>query len=326
MADVLVVAEHLNGKLNEVTFELLGAARRLAADLGGGVEVALPGHGVRHLAGQLGAADRVLLLEDPALEQYTPDAWQQALAALLRERRPGLVLIGNTGQGMDLAAGLSAELGLPLAAYCTDLQVADGTIVATAQVYGGKLAAESRLPASGAIASVIAGAFPAEAGRASGEPTVEAIALPAIRSRVRFRGLTLPEAGDVDITREAVLVSVGRGIQEQGNIALAEELAEALGGAVAASRPIIDNGWLPRSRQVGKSGLRVKPKLYLAVGISGAPEHLEGMKDAELIVAVNTDPKAPIFDVAHYGTTVDLFDLLPELTDRVRALRAVASG
>ena len=139
----------------------------------------------------------------------------------------------------------------------------------------------------------------------------------ATDARIRFRGLIRPEAGDVDITRESILVSVGRGIGEQDNLELVEALAAALGGAVSSSRPIADAGWLPRTRQVGKSGLRVKPKLYLALGISGAPEHLEGMRDAELIIAVNTDPRAPIFGVAHYGAVADLLDVVPALTARL---------
>jgi len=325
MADVLVVAEHLNGALTDITFEMLGKARELSTGLGGHATLALLGSDVRPLADQLGAANAVLLVEDPALDPYTPDAWQQVLASIIRERQPALVLVGNTGMGIDLAAGLSAALDLPLAAYCADLRLDNGAVLATSQVYGGKLFAESRLPGSGAIASVMAGAFSTDAGKSSSPATVEAIPAPKIHSRVRFKRLNVPEAGDVDITREQILVSVGRGIQEEDNIALVAELASALGGAVSASRPIIDNGWLPRVRQVGKSGMKVKPRLYIAIGISGAPEHLEGMRDAELIVAVNTDAKAPIFDVAQYGTTVDLFDLLPVLTEKIREMRAVAA-
>ncbi len=325
MPDVLVVAEHLDGVLADITLEMLGKARELSTELGGRAMVALLGSGVRPLAEQLGAADAVLLLEDAALQPYTPDAWQQVLATVLRERQPGLVLVGNTGMGMDIAAGLSMALDVPLAAYCAELRLDNGDLLATSQLYGGKVFAESRLPTSGAIVSVLAGAFPVEAAKSSAAATVETVAVPPIHPRVRFKQLNVPEAGDVDITREQVLVSVGRGIQELDNIPLAEELAAALGGVVSASRPIIDNGWLPRVRQVGKSGMKVKPRLYIALGISGAPEHLEGMRDAELIVAVNTDPKAPIFDVAHFGTTVDLFDLLPVLTEKIRELRAVAA-
>jgi electron transfer flavoprotein alpha subunit len=140
-----------------------------------------------------------------------------------------------------------------------------------------------------------------------------------VSGAVRFQDWVLPEAGDVDITQQNVLVAVGRGIQQEDNIELAEELAQALDGAVCASRPVVDQGWLPATRQVGKSGMTVKPKLYLALGISGAPEHLEGMQGADLIIAVNTDPKAPIFDAAHYGTQIDALDLLPALVEAVNA-------
>jgi electron transfer flavoprotein alpha subunit len=163
----------------------------------------------------------------------------------------------------------------------------------------------------------VAGTFPADAGRSGGAGAVEKVAAAATDGRVRFKGLHRPEAGDVDITREAILVSVGRGIGEKDNIEIVEALAAALGGAVSSSRPIADAGWLPRTRQVGKSGLRVKPKLYLALGISGAPEHLEGMRGAELIIAINTDPRAPIFGVAHYGAVVDLLDVATALTTRL---------
>jgi electron transfer flavoprotein alpha subunit len=148
---------------------------------------------------------------------------------------------------------------------------------------------------------------------------VESVAAAASPGRMAFRGMIRPEAGGVDITKQEILVSVGRGIESQENIELVEELAEALGATVSASRPIIDSGWMPKVRQVGKSGLTVKPKLYLAVGISGAPEHLQGMKDAELIVAINTDPNAPIFDVADYGVCADLFDVVPALTECAKA-------
>jgi electron transfer flavoprotein alpha subunit len=219
---------------------------------------------------------------------------------------------------MDLAAGLSVAAGLPLIAYVNGLAAEGGALVATSQIYGGKVQAEAVPEGEACIVSCLAGAFPAEAGR--GAAPVEEIASPAPLNdlKTRFVRLIQPEAGDVDITQQPLLVSIGRGIGGQENIELAQELAEALGAAVSASRPITDAGWLPKTRQVGKSGLAVKPKVYLAFGISGAPEHLEGMRGAEVIVAVNTDPKAPIFDVAHFGATCDILDLLPALTEKVK--------
>ncbi|RME42503.1 MAG: electron transfer flavoprotein subunit alpha/FixB family protein [Chloroflexi bacterium] len=317
---IFVIAEHLKGKLTDTTFEALGAARTLADAMGGQVVGLLLGHEVDGMAEQMGAADRVLVVDDPALAHFVPEAHLAALEPLLREHQPRLTLFLNTAMGMDLAAALSARLDWPLVAYCNGLRVEDGAVVTTSQIYGGKVLAECALADGPGLVSVLAGAFPADAGRAGDPPVVETVTPAALgEGRIRFGQLIEPEAGDVDITRAEIIVAIGRGIQSEDNIEVAEELAEALDGVVAASRPIVDAGWLPRTRQVGKSGLTVKPKLYLALGISGAPEHVEGMKDAELIIAVNTDPNAPIFDVAHYGVVADLFDVADALLEALEA-------
>ncbi|MFQ5827809.1 MAG: electron transfer flavoprotein subunit alpha/FixB family protein [Candidatus Methylomirabilia bacterium] len=321
--DIFVIVEQLEGKPAESTFGLLGKGKELAQGLGGGLTAVLLGSGVRGLADQLGVADLVLSVDHPQLAHYTPEAYKKVLGALVRERVPRLTMVANTAMGMDLAAGLSAEVHLPLVAYCRDLRLEGGRLIAVSQIYGGKVMAEAEVEGGQAIVSVLAGAFPADAGRVAEAGQVEDVALPVPLDtlRIRFRCLIQPEAGEVDITKEPILVSVGRGIQSKDNIPIVQELTEALGGALSASRPITDNNWLPRTRQVGKSGMTVKPKLYIAVGISGAPEHVEGMKDAGLIVAINTDPKAPIFDAAHYGVTADLFDVVPLLTERIRSLK-----
>jgi electron transfer flavoprotein alpha subunit len=315
--DVLVVADHLKGELSDATFELLGKAKELAPALGGQTVAVLLGH--PELASQLGAADAVVTVEHSALDDYTPEAWETALVEVVRQRDPRLVLIANTTIGMDLGAGLSAAWEAPLVAYAIGLSAEGGELTATAQVYGGKLLAEVGVEGERAVCTVIAGSFPAAAGQGDGSPAVESLAPPAglDSARTTFLGLTEPEGGDVDITAAEALVSVGRGIGSQDNLELVQELADAIGAPLSASRPITDLGWLPKTRQVGKSGLKVKPKVYLTFGISGAPEHLEGMRDAELIIACNTDAQAPIFDVAHYGTTADLFDLVPALTDKL---------
>lgn len=315
--EVLVLVEHRDGAISESTFELLGCARQIAGAAGGDVGAVLLGSGVEGLAAQLGAADRVILIEDLSLADFTPSGYQAALAPLIRERAPLLVLATNTGVGMDVAAGLSMATGLALAAYAIGVTFEGSSPLVTSQLYNGKVNVRSRFEEGTGIVTVVAGAFPAEAGRRSGPPAIERVGAAATDGRIRFRRFLRPEAGDVDITRETVLVSVGRGIGEADNIELVEALATALGGAVSASRPIADAGWLPRTRQVGKSGLRVKPKLYLALGISGAPEHLEGMRGAELIIAINTDPRAPIFGVAHYGAVADILDVVPALTRRL---------
>ncbi len=315
-SDIFVLVEHRDGTVTEGTFELLGRARELASQAGGQAVALLLAADLSALAEQLGGSS-VVAIEDPGLTEFSPSAYQAALAPIVKQREPLLFLASNSGVGMDVAGGLSGALGLPLAAFATSVAIEDGAPVVTCQLYAGKIEARVRFRDGRGICTVVAGAYPASAGRIAGSAQVERAAIPAVDQRVRFRRLVRPEAGDVDITREGILVSVGRGIGEQDNIELVEELAAALGGAVSSSRPIADAGWLPRTRQVGKSGLRVKPKLYLALGISGAPEHLEGMRDAELIVAVNTDPRAPIFGVAHFGAVADILDVVPALTRRL---------
>ena len=251
------------------------------------------------------------------------------MTELLRENRPWLTLIASSSMGLDLAAPLSARLDIPLVACCKDLRLEDGTLIATSQLYGGKMLVEVEVERTPAIVSILPGSFPAEKGMAErAAPVEEEVPLEVLLEnlRTRFERLIEPEAGDVDITQAPVLVSVGRGIQSQENLPVAQELADALGGAVSASRPVVDQGWLPLTRQVGRSGMIVKPRLYLALGISGAPEHVEGMRDAEMIIAVNTDPHAPIFNIAHYGVVADVLDLLPLLTEEVRKVSKKVIG
>lgn len=313
--DIFVVAEHLKGEIADVTYELLGKAKALSS--GGQVVCVLLGSGMREATGKLGAADKVIYAEHEQLANFNPESYSAALSEIIGQHKPNLTLIANTSMGMDLAAALSAKQNLPLVAYAVDVAIEEGNVVATSQLYGGKMNTESVLEGDSVIVSILAGSFSSDAGKLDGTPQVEKVTPELGAGKVRFVELVEPEAGDVDITQQDILVSVGRGIQSADNLEMIEELAKALGGAVSASRPIVDSKWLPKTRQVGKSGLKVKPKLYLALGISGAPEHIEGMKDAELIIAINTDETAPIFEYAHYGTTEDLFDIVPALTARL---------
>jgi electron transfer flavoprotein alpha subunit len=189
----------------------------------------------------------------------------------------------------------------------------------TAGFCGGKMLADVEIATSPAILTLLPGSYHATEETGRGELDARPSPVELSAGAIRFKEMILPEATDVDITQEEVLICVGRGIQQEDNLELAEELAETLGGQVCASRPIVDQGWLPTTRQVGKSGMTVKPKLYVALGMSGAPEHIEGMKDSDLIIAVNTDPTAPIFDVAQYGVEMDLLDLVPELVEALKA-------
>ena len=311
--EILVVVEHRDGAILDTTHELLGRASALATQGGGEAVAVLLGSGVAGLASSL-SASRVLVVDDPGLESFSPSAYQAALVPIIKERAPALVMVANSGPGMDVAAGLSAALSLPLAAYAVDVSLDGGAPLVTCQLYAGKIQAKVRFDGGRGIVTVVAGSFAPASGAS---PAVEQVGVGGSDARIRFTGLLKPEAGDVDITRESVLVSVGRGIGEQDNLELVEALAAALGGAVSSSRPIADAGWLPRTRQVGKSGLKVKPKVYIALGISGAPEHLEGMRGAELIIAVNSDARAPIFSVAHYGAVADLLDVVPALTAKL---------
>jgi electron transfer flavoprotein alpha subunit len=316
--NVMVLAEHTATQVSEGTHELIAKARQLAAALGGVTEVVLLGP--RRLASQLAGADVVVCMEHPALVDYLPEAYERALLEVLAQRSPRLLLMSNATVGLDLGAALAVRWDAPLAAYISALEVEGGTVTATAQILGGKVLAEVELPGQRAIATVLGGAFSAEATEPVASAPVVQVAPPAGLDALRMslRQVVEAAAGDVDIASAEVLVSVGRGIESEDNLEIAQELADALGAPLSASRPVVDAGWLPKSRQVGQSGLRVKPRAYLALGISGAPEHLEGMRNAELIIACNTDPRAPIFGVAHFGTTVDLFDLIPELVDRIR--------
>ena len=318
--DIWVVAEHFQGRLSEITFELLGKGRELSRALGVKLAVALIGHNMAQLTGDLGAADAVYVINRPELREFTAEAYGALLEAGVKDAQPRLVMLGSTSIGLDLLSFVSASAKVPCIDNCTRLEVKNGALMATSQIYGGKIFAEVALPPTTTLVAVIPGAFPGEAGRVSGQPVVISPPLapehPA--TRTVFRKWIEPPAGDVDITKAPVLISIGRGIKNPENVPAAQELADLLGGAVSGSRPVIDQGWLPKTRQVGKSGMTVKPKLYLALGISGAPEHVEGMKGAELIVAVNTDPQAPIFGVAHYGAVADLFEFLPALNEEIK--------
>jgi electron transfer flavoprotein alpha subunit len=313
--DIFVVIEHLQGNVLDISYIMLAAARQLSQSTSGGVTAVLLGHNAQGLAGNL-AADKVLYMDHLALVEFTSDAYQTALAGLIQEQSPRVVLFGHSSIGMDIASGLSAKLGLPVVSSCYNFS-ADGRYIC--QICGGKIMAEGALPGSTVLVTMVPGGYKTEQGHSTQAPAVTSIPAPTFEGlRVTLKQYIEPDTSDVDITKEKMLVSVGRGIQNKDNIELANELASALGCAVSASRPVVDQGWMPTTRLVGKSGKRVKPKIYLALGISGAPEHVEGMSDSEVIIAVNTDPNAPIFNIAKYGAVVDLLDLAPALTEKIK--------
>jgi electron transfer flavoprotein alpha subunit len=306
MGDVLV---YLESPVNE---RLLAFARPLAEAAGGDL-VALVAGGQEAPA----AADVVLAVSHPALSPYLPEAHAAVLAAAVRERSPDVVLLENTTSGLDLGAGAAAATDRPFVGYCLELSIENGEAQSTSGIYAGQLEAGARtpLPAVFAINTTALHEEPEGAGR--GE-RVELPPPPELDSlRTSFVEPVEPPDEGVDLTKADKILCVGRGIGGAENVPIAEELAEALGAELGASRPVIDSGWLPKVRQVGKSGAHVTPKLYLSLGVSGAPEHVEGMQGAELIVAVNTDPGAAIFHVADYGVVADLFDVADELVELI---------
>ncbi len=317
--NVWVAAEHWKDTITEATYELLALGRDLADSLGVRLEAVLLGHGVRGLAASLGAADAVLYVDHPVLADAHGQQASRALAALASARAPAAILVPTTNISWDLLGLLPGCLGVPLVNYCRDVEAIDGALQARSLLYGGKMEVTVAAGQGPVVLGVMPGTRSPEAGRSTATPPVEEVSVElADDSGVRLLEYQEPEAGDVDITEQDVLVAVGRGIGSEANLEVAEDLARALGGAVCGSRPVIDQGWLPLDRQVGKSGVTVKPRLYVAAGISGAPEHAEGMKDSEVIIAVNTDAGAPIFSVAHYGIVDDATDVLEALADAVR--------
>jgi electron transfer flavoprotein alpha subunit len=320
MGDVFVLAEHRRGELREVTLEMLGEGRELAEQMGGSLKAVLLGYGVDAFAGELAnQAHEVLVIEDERLENFNSELYQKVLVSLLADWKPTLTLIGHTACGMDLAPSLAVELDLPLVTDCIGFEFEDGRLLAIREMHGGKLQARVSFGESEQyMAAVRQAAFPIQELTPLGGQIV-AVDSPLAEEARRKKFIEYVEAavGDVDITQSEVIVAVGRGIKEQENLEIAEKLAEAVGGVLAGSRPVTDAGWLPPDRQVGQSGKTVKPKLYIAVGISGASQHLSGMKASDTIVAINKDPGAPIFNVANYGIVDDLFKVVPALTEQL---------
>lgn len=317
---IYVLIEHLRGQVTDISYIMLTAAHKIADEIDGSVVAVLLSHNAQELANDL-SANRVLYFDHPALADFSPSAYQRVLGELIYENKPRLVLFGDTTMGVEVAGPLSVRLNLPLVSYCRNIQTQAGILKFTSQICGGKIMAEGDIPGPTALVTMIPGAYKAEQGHSQQPPVVVWATPPSSLLDdlpVRFKRYIEPNVSDVDIAKEPILISVGRGIQNQDNIPIAQELADALGGVICASRPVVDQGWLPTTRLVGKSGKRVKPKIYLALGISGATEHVEAIGDSEMIIAINTDPEAPIFNIAKYGATVDLFDLVPALTENVK--------
>ncbi len=324
MKEIFVLVEHRRGRIRDITFEMLTKARELAKKTNTEPTAVLFGRETKEQAKNLSEhATKVLVIEDAKLKNFNSIAYQKALSNLIRQRKPLLTLIGHTSFGIDLAPSLATSLNAPLATDCIDLKFENETLSVTRQMYGGKVNVDATLrKAESYIVTIRQAAFPAEK-----EASIngEIIDIPSPLSEEitekRFIKYVLPPSGGVDITAADILVGIGRGIKDESEIPSVGELAKILGGVLACSRPIVDKGWLPNDRQVGSSGKTVKPKLYIALGISGAFQHVLGMKNSDLIIAINKDQNAPIFGVADYGVVEDLFKIVPALKDKVRELK-----
>ena len=313
---ILVIAEQRDGKLNRASWEAIAAAQALAGELP--VKAAIIGGSVAALAAELASAGvaEVLTVEDPALASYTPDAHTIALRAVVESASPTFVLMPHTYQTRDCAPMLAARMGRALITDVTALSGTGKDAAFTRPIFQGKLAAQVKpLGEPPFFITVQIGAFRADAVRKGGNapvtPVTVSIDAAAVRQKAEPPFQEAKQA--VDLGQAERIVAVGRGIKSQEHIAIAEKLAAAMGAELAASRPICDNGWLPMERQIGSSGQTVAPKLYLALGISGAIQHLVGMKGSRTIVAINKDAEAPIFEVADYGIVGDLFEIVPAL-------------
>jgi electron transfer flavoprotein alpha subunit len=325
--DIFVVIEHVRAQVADISYVALAQAQALAKETGGKVVALLLGSDASGISwnsfaiqAKNLAADSAWTFDHVALAEFTSEAYGKVLGDVINETAPRAVLLGDTTVGAELAGLLSARLGLSLITSCLSIVGSKYTC----KICGGKMMVEGDLPGETTLVAMIPGGFKIEQGQSPKAPEVTNLPVPDLGElKVAFKQYIEPQVGDIDITMQKVLVGVGRGIERQDNLELAKELAEALGGAVCASRPVVDQGWLPTARLVGKSGRTIKPKLYIALGISGAPEHTEAVTGSEMIIAVNTDPAAPIFGMAKYGAEVNMLDLMPALSEAIRKIKGV---
>ena len=312
---VLAVTEHRRGDVRDVSFEMVTAGRRLADDLDTDLALAVIGGEVESFAASVNreGVDTIYTVDEG--DEFNHGVYTQTIEQLHAELEPTALLAPNSVNGLDYTPAVAESLDIPLVADVVDFE-ANGALEVTREQYGGKVETTYDLDADQYAVTIRPAEWPkAEStGDATVEPFDADIDDDAIGATVN--GFEEVGGGDVDITEADVLVSVGRGIDEEENIPLIEELADTLGATLSSSRPIVDNGWLPKNRQVGQSGKVVTPDVYIAIGISGAVQHVAGMKGADTIVAINTDPNAPIYDIADYGIVDDLFDVVPELIDQ----------
>jgi electron transfer flavoprotein alpha subunit len=328
MAKIWVVVQQREGQLPRISWEAVAAAQKLATATGGGKpEAIVLGAGIGLAAAELAKADlaAVHVADHDALRAYTPGGYIGALAPAIREAKPDYVVFPHTYQTVDYVPRLAQETGAGLLPEVTGFSPDGGGLIWTRPILGGKLQSKVRVKGEGTVlVSVQSGAFQADSVTKGGtqvDPQPLAVDLAGVKADREILGYEEVAGEKVDLTKADYIVAVGRGVGGADKMGPLEDLAKALGAEIAASRPVIDNGWLPRDRQIGSSGQTVAPRVYIAAGISGAIQHLVGMKGSSVIVAINKDPGAPIFNVAHYGIVGDLHEVIPALTEAIRAAK-----
>ncbi len=325
---ILVVVEQREGKLNRVSWETLVAGQSIAAETGWSLEAAVAGSGVGSIATEIAGKKlaKVYDLESSALNPYTPDSFSAALKQFLSSNQSRLVLMPHTYQVRDFVPKLATAMGRTVISDCIGYRKDGEKLLFTRQMFQGKFAADVSFNCDTPwFVTFQNGAFrgdKVEAGASAAPVETVNVEIPSGTVRTKPQEVFKEAKQAVDLTQAEIIVSVGRGIKEQKNIELAKQLAEALGGEIAASRPICDSGWLPMDRQIGSSGQTVAPKLYLALGISGAIQHIVGMKGARSVVAINKDYEAPIFEIADVAVVANLFDIVPPLIEEVKKAKA----
>jgi electron transfer flavoprotein alpha subunit len=324
--DILVYCERKGGEFRTIALECLTAGGHLSSATGGKCIALVAGPPGGTDPGSLGryGAEKVLTVEDESLSTYAPELLLLALESAAREVDPAVILFGATAMGKDLAPRLSARLGAGLASDCTRLSWEGGGLLIVRPVYAGKAFITARVKSTPAIASIRPKAITPDEPDQSATCEVSAlgVSLNTAAVKYRVRELTQSEGARVDLTEADIIVSGGRGMKSPENFALIEALAESVGGVVGASRAVVDAGWRPHSEQVGQTGKTVSPNLYIACGISGAIQHIAGMRSSKVIVAINKDPEAPIFTLADYGIVGDALEILPVLAEKVKAMKA----
>ena len=321
MGEIFVVVEHRAGEIREITFQMLWKANELAQAYSHGLTAVLMcDKGDAYIPEIKDRADRIIVVEDEQLKHFNAETYKEILKRLIEEHRPFLTLIGHTPWGMELAPALSVKTGLPLVTDGVDIKIEGDNPKVIRQVYSGKLFSKVSFKASdGYLITLRPGASPADkAGDHQGDVLKQDVPTDIPESRKRFVEFVDTAAGELDISQAEFLISIGRGIGEEENIKPVQDLAKMMGGVISCSRPVVDKNWLPKFHQVGTSGKTVKPKIYLALGISGAFQHLAGISGAGTVIAVNKDRKAPIFRVADYGVVDDLFKVVEALKEKLK--------